>query len=603
MGRAEDGARGGPAAFRALACDYDGTLATHDRMAAATLEALQRVRAAGVRLVLVTGRTLFELTRVCERVDLFDAVVAENGAVLYFPADSAVRDEGPPPPTRLIAALDRRRVPFQVGRVIVATTHDHRDTVVAALAEAGAPLELVSNRAALMLLPAGISKGTGLASALFALDISPGDVLAIGDAENDIALFDACEWSACPEDALPEVKARVDWIFPGTDGDGVRRALDERILGGNLPPPRSGRHLLHLGWTVGTSETVEIPARGVNVLVQGDSLCGKSSLVGGLVERLAATHHSVCMLDLEGDYEVLESLATARLIEVVRAHDWDVVMEALRTATPVVADLTGATQSAKAVLAGAGLRGLQCLRERCGVPHWVVVDEAHCLLHREGAPIEQPVLGAKGVCLATYKASALHPAVIGAMDVFIVGRTTQPDELSFLERLVLQRGLSARITHAILAALPPGTFMILRAGMPATTFVPPPRLVRHVRHLTKYTDRGVAPHHRFFFLTPDGAVVTAAGTLSDFVRAIAEVPRASLRHHAERGDFSRWVRDVISDRVLAARLAKLERRWCRGELHDLPGATRALVHTALDRLSTPRVAERTTDDPSRAAEA
>jgi hypothetical protein len=57
-------------------------------------------------------------------------------------------------------------------------------------------------------------------------------------------------------------------------------------------------------------------------------------------------------------------------------------------------------------------------------------------------------------------------------------------------------------------------------------------------------------------------------------------------HHAKHGDFSRWIRDVFNDRVLAARLAKLERRRCRGELHDFVEASRALVHTALDRLST-----------------
>jgi hydroxymethylpyrimidine pyrophosphatase-like HAD family hydrolase len=35
-------------------------------------------RSTGLRLILVTGRTFFEPIRVCERLDLFDAVVAEN---------------------------------------------------------------------------------------------------------------------------------------------------------------------------------------------------------------------------------------------------------------------------------------------------------------------------------------------------------------------------------------------------------------------------------------------------------------------------------------------------------------------------------------------
>jgi hydroxymethylpyrimidine pyrophosphatase-like HAD family hydrolase len=84
-------------------------------------------------------------------------------------------------------------------------------------------------------------------TALFGLGVSAADVLAIGDAENDFDLLDACGWSACPENALTRVKARVDWILPGADGEGVRRAIDEQILENNLPPPRTGRHQIYLG--------------------------------------------------------------------------------------------------------------------------------------------------------------------------------------------------------------------------------------------------------------------------------------------------------------------------------------------------------------------
>ena len=76
---------------------------------------------------------------------------------------------------------------------------------------------------------------------------SPVAALGLGDAENDFDLLDACGWSACPENALPQVKARVDWILPGADGEGVRRAIDEQILENNLPPPRTGRHQIYLG--------------------------------------------------------------------------------------------------------------------------------------------------------------------------------------------------------------------------------------------------------------------------------------------------------------------------------------------------------------------
>jgi HAD superfamily hydrolase (TIGR01484 family) len=72
----------------ALASDYDGTLASDGRVDDITVAALERVRATGRKLILVSGRILADLKRV-PRIDLFDVVVAENGAVLYQPGDGS----------------------------------------------------------------------------------------------------------------------------------------------------------------------------------------------------------------------------------------------------------------------------------------------------------------------------------------------------------------------------------------------------------------------------------------------------------------------------------------------------------------------------------
>jgi HAD superfamily hydrolase (TIGR01484 family) len=66
--------------YLALACDYDGTMAHHGRVAEETLAALERLRATGRRLVLVTGRVLDELRPLFPDVGMFEWVVAENGA-------------------------------------------------------------------------------------------------------------------------------------------------------------------------------------------------------------------------------------------------------------------------------------------------------------------------------------------------------------------------------------------------------------------------------------------------------------------------------------------------------------------------------------------
>ena len=84
--------------YLALACDYDGTLAAHGVMDDATVDALRRVRASGRALVLVTGRRLAELVDFVPHLDVFDRVVAENGGVLYRPANGEQVALAEPPP-------------------------------------------------------------------------------------------------------------------------------------------------------------------------------------------------------------------------------------------------------------------------------------------------------------------------------------------------------------------------------------------------------------------------------------------------------------------------------------------------------------------------
>ena len=77
--------------YLALATDYDGTLAHHGAVSDATWAAVKRLRDSGRKALLVTGREPEDLQTVCPRLDLFDLVVAENGALLYRPATRELR--------------------------------------------------------------------------------------------------------------------------------------------------------------------------------------------------------------------------------------------------------------------------------------------------------------------------------------------------------------------------------------------------------------------------------------------------------------------------------------------------------------------------------
>ena len=215
--------------YRALACDYDGTLARHGQVEAGTAAALATVRASGRKLLLVTGRQLGDLGTVFAEIDLFDRIVAENGAVVYDPKTRRQRSLGERPPAAFIEALRRRYIPVSVGSVIVATWEPHERVVLETIRDLGLDLQVIFNKGAVMVLPAGVSKASGLAAALGDLGLSPHDVIGVGDAENDHAFLALCGCSVAVANALPTIKERADWVTQGEAGAGVEELAAELV--------------------------------------------------------------------------------------------------------------------------------------------------------------------------------------------------------------------------------------------------------------------------------------------------------------------------------------------------------------------------------------
>ena len=213
--------------FRALVTDFDGTLACDGVVAAPTLAAIQRLKAAGFQLILATGRQLDQLTAIFPAIGLFDEVVAENGAVLYQPATTTSRLLAPAANGRIVDMLrDRGVTPLFVGRVIIASLQEHETTIRRVLAASGLPFHVICNKDAVMILPAGVSKASGVEAALNALGLSPEQAVGIGDAENDIDFLVTCGLAVAVGNALPEVKARAQMITRATHGAGVAELVE-----------------------------------------------------------------------------------------------------------------------------------------------------------------------------------------------------------------------------------------------------------------------------------------------------------------------------------------------------------------------------------------
>lgn len=215
--------------YHVLATDYDGTLATHGTVEPSTTAALVHLRASGRKVLLVTGRELPDLKNVYPEFAVFDQIVAENGALLYDPAtarETLLCEPASPGLAEHLRALD---VPISVGRAVIATTEPYHHIVLETIHELGLELQLTFNKGAVMVLPSGVNKATGLLAALKGLGVDPAATVGIGDAENDHAFLAVCGCGVAVANALPSLKSRAQVVTRGTHGSGVAEIIDEMI--------------------------------------------------------------------------------------------------------------------------------------------------------------------------------------------------------------------------------------------------------------------------------------------------------------------------------------------------------------------------------------
>lgn len=216
--------------YLALASDYDGTLATHGCVHEDTVAAIERLRNSGRKLILVTGRELDDLLRVFPQINLCDLVVAENGALLYNPATKEEKLLCSKPPEKFIQTLRDRGVdPLSVGRAIVATWHPNETKATEVIRLLGLDVQVILNKDAVMILPSGVDKASGLVAGLNQLGISPDNTVAVGDAENDCALLSLCAYGVAVANALPMLKEVADLVTTRDRGAGVVELIDRLI--------------------------------------------------------------------------------------------------------------------------------------------------------------------------------------------------------------------------------------------------------------------------------------------------------------------------------------------------------------------------------------
>jgi hydroxymethylpyrimidine pyrophosphatase-like HAD family hydrolase len=544
--------------YHLLATDYDGTLATDGRVDAATVAALEAVLATGRRLVLVTGRQLDELVSVYPRLEIFERVVAENGAVLYRPATKELRRLAEPPPPAFMAALRQRGVaPLAAGEVIVATREPHETAVLAAIRELGLELQVIFNKGAVMVLPAGVNKATGLLAALEELKISPHNVVGVGDAENDHSFLKICERSAAVAGALPAIREAADIQLRADAGAGVRELCAE-LVERDLKATRSpASQQLEFGVDERKMSVTLEPYDGC-ILVCGASASGKSTVARRVVESLLERSYQLCIIDPEGDYE--EQPGAVVIGKPDAAPRREEVMQLLEDyGVNGVVCMTGVPISDRPRYFSALLSDLLQLRGRYGRPHWLVIDEAHHLLPAEW---EIPN-GLLPETLVNVVLVTVHPELLSAE---MHKRVTQlvavgPTAPEIVRQFATLRGVTLPTAAATPAApVEVGEVLLWSAadGSCRHVRIEPPSTERR-RHTRKYAVGQLPPDRSFYFRGPEGKLNLRAQNLLQFLELAAGVDDDTWRYHFRRADYSHWFRDVIKDPDLAAEAAAVER--------------------------------------------
>lgn len=528
--------------YLAAAFDYDGTLARHGTVSSAVIAMLRKLKASGRRLIMVTGRHLEDLLRIFPESELFDLLVVENGALLYDPETREERALTEPANRDLIELMVKVPVePLAVGRCIIATCEPYHTHTLEAIQTLGLELQVIFNKGAVMVLPSGVNKGTGLMHALDKLGLSPHNVVGAGDAENDHAFLSLCQMSVAPQNSLPSIKDRVDYITDKSHGEGIIELI-EQLLKDEFKSFAVTRHNLILGRDQKGTDVTFNP-HDTSILIAGPSGGGKSNATLGFLDTLVESGYQFVVTDPEGDYEAHEN--TIVLGDPKRVPSIDEIFQILRNPNQnLIINLLGIPLADRPIFFSNLLPKLQNMRTEFGRPHWFVVDEAHHLMPKDWKPAAQLVpQRLHNLLLVTVHPEMVSPEILSDIDI-LLAVSDHPDQ-TLLE---FAKILDYKVPKLSAVKLKKGQAVLWEPSSGKTAEVIDLRLSERerIRHRRKYA-QGVLSDGQSFYFTGPHKLNLQAQNLTIFVQIAQGLDDATWLYHLKRKEYSKWFRDCIKD--------------------------------------------------------
>jgi hypothetical protein len=422
-----------------------------------------------------------------------------------------------------------------------------------------------------MVLPSGVNKATGLAVALAELQLSPHNVVGVGDAENDHAFLKACGLSVAVANAIPAVKETAELVTKGARGEGVEELIGELIehdqdfAGGR-------RNGIVVGHSKKNERPVELRPLDV-VLIAGKSGLGKSSLAIALTERFLEKKFQFCVFDPEGDYEGLDGAVLLGNADTP-PHETQVLELLGKPENNIVISTLALKVEERPGFFAKVMPKLSDLRARTARPHWLIIDETHHLL--PASRDSQSLALTKdlpGSIMVTVHPEAVAKDILAATTVVLaLGEDGNDIVKVFCKQAGIKRPERVPISDEDVLFWRP------QSGKPPRPIITRKRQQAHKRHTRKYAEGELPEDASFYFRGPDGKLKLRAQNLTIFLQIAEGVDDRTWKHHLKAGDYSRWFRKQLKDKKLAKEVAAIE------EAEKLPASeSRKLISEAVRR--------------------
>ncbi|ATZ61074.2 MAG: phosphoglycolate phosphatase [Methanosarcinales archaeon Met12] len=219
--------------MKILVLDIDGTITDDERRV--NCKVIEVIRRLDIPIVLATGNIVCFASATARLIGTGGIVIAENGGVVKTSLDGKEYVLGDI--VRCRRAFDLLKTHFKLekldseyrGTEIAVRKNFNLDVARAILDGANLGVNMVDSRFAIHIKDKRIDKGTGLKKVVELLGWSTEDVIAIGDAENDVEMLQTAGLGIAVGNADQKLKTVADFVMEGKYGAGVIEAVERFI--------------------------------------------------------------------------------------------------------------------------------------------------------------------------------------------------------------------------------------------------------------------------------------------------------------------------------------------------------------------------------------